>query len=111
MLDFSPQEGYYSLVKRATISETKNNLSKLLSQVRRGETIVILDRNVPVARLEPVGGMESLSTLLPGLAREGVISLPAKELDVERFLHREKVRITGHAGAVHALITERSEGR
>jgi prevent-host-death family protein len=41
-------------VKVATISYTKNNLSRLLKQVRRGETITILDRNQPVARLEPI---------------------------------------------------------
>lgn len=38
----------------STISETKNNLSALLDRVRAGETITILDRDRPVARLVPI---------------------------------------------------------
>jgi antitoxin (DNA-binding transcriptional repressor) of toxin-antitoxin stability system len=41
-------------MKTATISETKNNLSALLDRVRAGETVLILDRETPVASLEPV---------------------------------------------------------
>lgn len=41
-------------MKRATISEAKNHLSALLDRVRSGETVLILDRKVPVARLVPV---------------------------------------------------------
>mgnify|MGYP006319671161 CR=1 FL=1 len=41
-------------MKAATISETKNNLSAVLSRVKAGEAVVITDRGVPVARLEPV---------------------------------------------------------
>ncbi len=38
----------------STISETKNRLSELLGRVRGGETLLILDRKKPVARIEPV---------------------------------------------------------
>ena len=41
-------------MKIATISKTRNSLSALLDRVRHGETILITDRNRPVARLEPV---------------------------------------------------------
>ncbi len=37
-----------------TITEAKSGLSALIDQVRAGETILITDRGVPVARLEPV---------------------------------------------------------
>lgn len=37
---------------RANISETKNRLSELLARVRRGETLVIMDRKRPVAKVE-----------------------------------------------------------
>ena len=36
-------------MKTATISETKNRLSALLDRVRHGETILITDRERPVA--------------------------------------------------------------
>ena len=39
-------------MKIATISEAKNKLSQLLDWVKSGETVVIVDRDVPVARLE-----------------------------------------------------------
>ena len=41
-------------MQTASITEAKNNLSKLLKKVRHGQSILILDRNVPVARLEPL---------------------------------------------------------
>jgi len=40
-------------MQRATITEAKVGLSKLLERVKAGETILIMDRGVPVARLEP----------------------------------------------------------
>ncbi len=43
-------------MKRATLTDTKNNLSALVDQVQHGETILILDRGRPVARLESVRG-------------------------------------------------------
>jgi prevent-host-death family protein len=39
----------------ANISELRDRLSDYLRRVRRGETIIVLDRDTPVARLEPVG--------------------------------------------------------
>lgn len=41
-------------MERATISELRNGLSAYLRRVRRGESILIMDRTVPVARLTPV---------------------------------------------------------
>jgi prevent-host-death family protein len=38
-------------MKKATITEVKNQLSALIDRVRHGETIVITDRGRPVARL------------------------------------------------------------
>ncbi len=47
-------------MKTASISQTKNQLSALLDAVRHGETILIMDRNCPVARLEPVTEMSGM---------------------------------------------------
>ena len=41
---------------RTTISEVKNSLSAYLRRVKRGETVLIMDRKIPVARLVPVAG-------------------------------------------------------
>ena len=44
--------GYNSQMKRATITETKNQLSAVLDSVRNGETVLILDRGRPIARMK-----------------------------------------------------------
>ena len=44
---------YIQLMSTAGIREVRQSLSKLLRRVKRGEEIIISDRNVPVARLVP----------------------------------------------------------
>ena len=39
---------------RANISELRNGLSAYLRRVRRGESVLILDRNLAIAQLTPV---------------------------------------------------------
>ena len=39
---------------KANVSTLKNNLSRYLQKVRRGQTVEVLDRDQPVARLVPV---------------------------------------------------------
>ena len=39
---------------RATISEVRNGLSAYLRRVKRGESVIIVDRSTPVARLVPI---------------------------------------------------------
>ena len=41
---------------RANISELRNGLSAYLRRVRRGESVLILDRNLAIAQLTPVEG-------------------------------------------------------
>ena len=43
-------------MKKASITEAKNNLSALIDRVKGGTSVLIVDRGRPVARLEPVGG-------------------------------------------------------
>lgn len=67
--------GYYSHVKRASISEAKNRLSALIDRARRGETILIEDRGVPVVKLESVLASAGLARTgrMARLERQGVI--------------------------------------
>jgi prevent-host-death family protein len=41
-------------MKKAGIAELKNNLSRYLDQVKNGESILVLDRNHPVAQIIPL---------------------------------------------------------
>lgn len=99
-------------MKTATITETKNQFSVLIDRVRQGETILILDRKVPVARLEPARAVpddadaETVSQLERcGLLRRGSGVLP------QGFLERRLPLLARGASAVEALLKEREEGR
>lgn len=41
-------------MKKANIAEIKNRLSHYLELVKRGETVLVMDRKTPVARIVPV---------------------------------------------------------
>lgn len=45
--------GHIETMKRAKVSELKARLSEYLGGVRAGETVVVCDRNTPIARLVP----------------------------------------------------------
>jgi antitoxin (DNA-binding transcriptional repressor) of toxin-antitoxin stability system len=51
--------------------------------VKQGETIIILDRNAPVARLQPLPAEEPV---LSKLQASGLLQLPVAKLDIEAFL-------------------------
>lgn len=60
-------------MKTATITEAKNSLSALLARVRAGESIVITDRGLPVAVLEPAPGRVDPEDRMAKLERAGII--------------------------------------
>jgi antitoxin (DNA-binding transcriptional repressor) of toxin-antitoxin stability system len=64
-------------MKEAKISEIKNQLSRYLALVRRGEIVRILDRDVPVAQIVPILSREpdrNVGTeVLAGMERKGLI--------------------------------------
>jgi prevent-host-death family protein len=43
-------------MKRAKVSELKSRLSAYLAEVRSGGTVLVCDRQTPIARLVPVDG-------------------------------------------------------
>jgi prevent-host-death family protein len=101
-------------MKVATISETKNRLSSLLDRVRHGESILIVDRNRPVARLEPVVSNEKadqdgrLARLeRAGLLRRGRSSTAGKN----RILNTPPPKPEKGGDILKALLADREEGR
>ena len=99
-------------MKKASISETRDRLSELLEHVRRGETILITNRNRPVARLEPVGldRPAEVEGRLARLERAGLLRLGGGVL-VKRILSEPAPRPKKGASAVAALLAERESGR
>ena len=98
-------------MKRATLTETKNNLSALVDQVRGGETIIILDRGRPVARLESVlEGNSDSEGKLSRLERQGVLRRAQKRMP-GRLLSEPPPRPKKGSSALEALIDERRSSR
>ena len=96
----------------ASITEAKNQLSALIDRVRGGESVLIMDRGVPVARLESatIGSVESAGRLAR-LGRAGIVS-PAKTAATSgNPLTGRPPRLQGDASIVHTLVQERREGR
>jgi len=99
-------------VKKATISQTKNDLSALLDRVRHGETVLIVDRSRPVARLVPVweAGRGAAAGRLERLERAGLARRGSGRV-VEEILRREPPRAGKGGDILEALLSERRESR
>lgn len=94
------------------MTEVKNNLSKFLELVRRGEGVLITDRGVPIARIESVRSDQNESAeqaRLSRLERAGVLRrgrpLPRK------LLAEPPAMLKRGASALAALLEERREER
>lgn len=111
-VDSEEIHSYNSHVKKATISIAKNNLSRLIDSVKRGETVLILDRNTPVARLEPVNRDPGMGdSLVSDLVTRGVIAPARRPLDAAAFAKRDMPSPVAGASALRALLEEREAGR
>jgi len=99
-------------MKKASISQLKNQLSALIDGVKAGGSVLIVDRGRPVARLDPVtdhaseGGDGRLARLVrSGLVRPGRGSLPRS------LLLQKPPAVRRGSSAVQALLDERRDGR
>ena len=99
-------------MRRASITEAKNNLSALIDSLKSGSPVLILDRGRPVARLEPVTSSAELEQngRLSRLIREGIIRPPRGRLLQELFTDQPP-RAKDGASIVRALLEDRREGR
>ena len=98
-------------MKKASITEAKNNLSALIDSVKGGSPVLIVDRGRPVARLEPVGGVHrDDDSRLARLVREGVLR-PARRCAPKELFATKPARLKKGASGVRALLEERRDGR
>jgi prevent-host-death family protein len=98
-------------MKKASITEAKNNLSALIDSVKSGSPVVIVDRGRPVARLEPVGATAAeADSRLARLVREGIVR-PARSPIPTDLLTGTPPRAKRAASGVRALVDERRDGR
>jgi prevent-host-death family protein len=97
-------------MKNARISELRDNLSQYIARVRKGETLIVYDRNTPVARIEPIVADDED---LPDWAREamqkGILSPP--KVRSRKPLKITPVKADPRFSLLEALLEERQSGR
>jgi prevent-host-death family protein len=95
----------------ATITEAKNRLSALIDRARAGESVLIVDRGTPVARLESaVSAAPDAEGRIARLERAGAVRAAIKP-PVTELLSTSPPSLQAGASAVAALLEERREGR
>lgn len=83
-------------MKRAMVSDLKAHLSAYLAEVRRGESVVVCDRNTPIARLVPYEpeeneGFDVLPASRPVTDLRNVRRVrPKRPIDVVRLLREDR---------------------
>jgi len=95
-------------MEKATISELKNRLSAYLRLVKEGKTVLIFDRNQPIARMEKVGSEGLSNATLTRLESKGVVNRATRPLPLE--LLRAPAPAVKNS-VVAALLEERRQGR
>jgi prevent-host-death family protein len=93
----------------ATISEAKDRLSALIDYVKGGETVVIVDRGRPVARLESAVSTPDGAGRLARLERAGIVRIGAQHPPVA-LVRRRPPRAAGGVSAVALLLEDRRGG-
>ena len=95
-------------MKEAKISELKNQLSRYLALVRRGEVVRIVDRNRPVAQIVPIDSVAGRRAVgaeaLAEMERRGLVRRGNGRLDRE-ILDRDPPGKP--SGVLRALLDER----
>jgi prevent-host-death family protein len=95
---------------RASVSALKNGLSEYLRKVRAGQSVIIYDRDVPIARIERIESGARDRDQLARLRAEGITRPPSKPLSA-RELTALAPSIPRRAQALEALLEERAEAR
>ena len=99
-------------MKKASVTEAKNNLSALIDGLKGGSSVLIVDRGRPVARLEPVttGNVQDSDGRLARLVRDGTVR-PGRAAPPRAVFTTRPPRPKAGASGVAALLEERRDGR
>ena len=96
-------------MKNARISELRDGLSEYLARVRRGETVIVYDRDTPIARIEPIAAYDaSIPEWVREAERRGIMTPPKK---TGRFVLGPPIQIEPKFSILEALLEERRTGR
>lgn len=102
-----PPKGYSGQMKTTSVTSLKNSLSARLREVAEGDTLLITDRNKPVATLQPLHAGQQ-GAHLETLYACGVISPPQNALSLNEFLRLPKA---ARSPGLTAAVLEEREAR
>lgn len=94
-------------MRSVNIAELKNRLSAYLDEVRRGEEILIRDRQKPIAKLVPLSSTEDLNAEEMELGAAGLLRLPQHALP-DTFWSMPGPAVSLET-AVSAVLADRNE--
>lgn len=97
-------------MRSVNIAELKDRLSAYITFAKAGETVVIRDRNRPVAKLIPFVAEDASDEELE-LVAKGVLRLPEKKMDWDAFFKLPMAKVRSGSSLTQALLDERDEGR
>jgi antitoxin (DNA-binding transcriptional repressor) of toxin-antitoxin stability system len=96
---------------KATVSRLKNNLSAYLRKVRAGHTVVIYDRDVPIACIERIEASARGRDRLALLRAQGLTRPATRVLSVRRLRALLPQGLPRSARLAEALREERDSDR
>lgn len=99
-------------MKRSSVTEAKNRLSALLDHVRHGESVIIEDRGVPVAQLNPVAAPTAGADhdRIARLVRQGILRPPISTAK-RTFLDTAPPKSRRRVSLSRLIIDERRNSR
>lgn len=97
-------------MRSESISSAKNRLSALVKEVQGGDSVIITDRGVPVARLVPIRLGRGVPAGILSLAQQGLARLPERTPNA-RWLELPWPKLRPGTSPVDLLLAERREGR
>ena len=95
----------FGYMESASINQLREGLNAYLDLVRQGETILIMDSDLPVARIVPASSDRFSRLESAGIIKRGTAKIP------DEFFNCRRPGPGNGAGAVDALIQEREEMR
>ena len=93
--------------RSVSIRDLKDNLSAYLAKVRRGEEVLVRDRNVPIAKIVPLRTGGDVDAELAALAAEGKVRLP--EMALTRAFWKSAAPRVDESKVLEAIRAEREE--
>lgn len=98
-------------MEKATISRLKNALSAYLRKVRAGQSVIIYDRDVPVARIDRIEDGGRGTDRLALLAAQGITRPATRALSPKRLRALLPKALSRSARVLDALREERTQDR